>query len=441
MNRVFPIALALSFCLVAAGWADDKNDARAIVVRAVQAQGGEALLSRARSVQLKTKGSILGSRYAGETFEQLPNQYKIVFEIDGPDERIRMTMVLNRNKAWTRTGQEQVEEDANSRLELIQVAYIDYVGSLLPLLREKEYALAPLGDAVVYMQPAVGVAVTSKGHPDVKLYFAKNTGLLIKVACRFKDPASNKDQLLEQHYSEYEEVDSASASEQVLAKAQISTDTAGLLDFLRKRTSDESKRGKAKPLIRDLGNAEFETREKAERGLLALGEAALPALSEAVNDADPEIASRAKDLLKKIGKAKATDPAVLDAAIRVVAYRKPEGAAEALLAFLPSAPNEEVRQEIQAALAAVAMRDGKPDKALTAALSDNDPLRRAAATAALGQDAGPGKEKVSHRIFLPGLKMPVKGTDYRDEKPERSWEITEIKFYDRFPESMFARPK
>jgi HEAT repeat protein len=247
--------------------------------------------------------------------------------------------------------------------------------------------------------------------------------------------------LLEQYLSEYQEVDSAAASEQILNNAKIATDNPTLLEFLRKRTVDESKRNQAKPLLRDLGNAEFDTREKAERELLALGEAALPALEQAVSDPDPEVANRAKKLLKKIGKGKQTDPAVLRAVIRVVGYRKPVDASAALLAFLPSAPDEETRQEIQAALAAVAFHDGKPDKTLLEATSDKDAIRRAAALAALGRDADAGKERVGHRIFLPGLKMPVKGADYRDGNPERSWEITELKFYDRFPDSTFARPK
>ena len=55
---------------------------------------------------------------------------------------------------------------------------------------------------------------------------------------------------------------------------------------------------------------------------------------------------------------------LMAAACRLVAIRKPTGAAEVLLAYLPCAPDEAVVNEVRAALAAVAMRDGKPEVVL-----------------------------------------------------------------------------
>jgi HEAT repeat protein len=225
----------------------------------------------------------------------------------------------------------------------------------------------------------------------------------------------------------------------VLKAARIATDGPALLELLRKQTVDEARRSKAGPLIRELGNADFETREKAEKDLLALGAAAVPALSEAQKDSDPEIASRSKELLKRIGTA--TDSGVVLAALRLIASQKPERAAETLLAYLPSAPNEDVRQEVVASLAAVAMREGKRDETLVQALSDKNSLRRAAAAAALGERAAAGQESAAVRIYLPGLKIAVKGADYRDGKEERSWELSDVKFFDHFSESAFAKPK
>ncbi len=100
-----------------------------------------------------------------------------------------------------------------------------------------------------------------------------------------------------------------------------------------------------------------------------------------------------------------------------------------------------MRHEVVATLAAVAMRDGKRDKTLVQALSDKDPVRRAAAAAALGEHAEAGKEKAAVRIYLPGLKVAVKGVDYRDGKEERTWELADVKFFDHFSESAFAKPK
>jgi len=438
MCRVFLTTVIFAFFLTPQAWAGSKEEARAVIARAIKAQGGEALLGKAKAVQVKSKGILLNSRFTSEVFKQLPGQYKVIIHLAGPDEKIKLVVVLNGEKCWVQSGQDKAQEDPTTRAEMNDVAYVDAVSNLLSLLKENDYSFTPIREALIQRQPATGVRVASRGHPDVNLYFAKADGLLIKVEFKHKDRASGKEHLLEQYFIEYQEVESVAVNEQALKAARIAPEGAALLDFLRKRTLDDARRSKAKPLIRELGNAEFEVREKAERQLLALGEAAVPSLSEAVNDSDPEIARRSRELLKKIGNP--SDPNVVLAAIRHLAYRKTEGAAEVLLAYLPSAPNEEVRQEAQAALAAVAVRDGKPDKVLLEALSAKDPARRTAAAAALGQD-GDGKDRPARRVFLPGFKVPMKGLDYRDGKEERSWEVTEVKFFDSLPESTFAKPK
>ncbi len=53
-------------------------------------------------------------------------------------------------------------------------------------------------------------------------------------------------------------------------------------------------------LIRDLGSQEYKIREKADKELLMLGKAAVPALKKAAEDKDAERAMRARSLLKRI---------------------------------------------------------------------------------------------------------------------------------------------
>ncbi len=53
-------------------------------------------------------------------------------------------------------------------------------------------------------------------------------------------------------------------------------------------------------LVRDLGSQEYKIREKADKELLKLGKAAIPALKEAAEDKDAERAMRARSLLKRI---------------------------------------------------------------------------------------------------------------------------------------------
>src|SRR5438477_46580 len=66
-------------------------------------------------------------------------------------------------------------------------------------------------------------------------------------------------------------------------------------------------------------------------------------------------------------------------AARVLAARKPAGAAEALLAYLPFCEDNTSFQECEAALAVVGMAGGKPDPAILKYLKDKNGIRRGTA--------------------------------------------------------------
>ncbi len=79
---------------------------------------------------------------------------------------------------------------------------------------------------------------------------------------------------------------------------------------------------------------------------------------------------------------------LVQAAVRLLASRNPAGAAEALLNYLPFADDESVVQEIETALRAVGLRQGKPESSLVRALTDPAPVRRSIAARVLCQIGG-----------------------------------------------------
>src|SRR5262249_2872318 len=90
---------------------------------------------------------------------------------------------------------------------------------------------------------------------------------------------------------------------------------------------------------------------------------------------------------------------------RLIALRKPKGAVEALLAYMPFAEDEALLEECQTALNTVAYHKGvKPHPAVVKALRDKSAIRRAAAGAALCH--GPFTE------FLPEIRKLL-----RDKEP------------------------
>ncbi len=162
---------------------------------------------------------------------------------------------------------------------------------------------------------------------------------------------------------------------------QSSEDGNRLLEEVRKRTVTEPLRLKCEELINQLGDTDFNVREKAETQVKAMGAMIVPLLRQASTHQDLEIRKRALACLAKMTTDK--NLALSSITVRLLALRKPAGAVEALMAFVPYADDENVQQEVQFALNALALKEGKPDPILVRSLSDEQPVRRAAAAEAL----------------------------------------------------------
>lgn len=193
------------------------------------------------------------------------------------------------------------------------------------------------------------------------------------------------------------DADALAADETALKEAHIPADGPSLLDFFRRRTLNTTDLTRIKELIAQLGDDSFDVRQNASAELKKIGPIAVPLLREATKHSDIEIVRRAEDCLKHIEPT--SSPAVLAAAVRVLAARKPPETAAVLLGFLPFAEDETVGEAVRGALAAVAIQDGKPSPVLVAALSDPVPLRRGAAGVALCR-AGSAEHKDAVRKLL-----------------------------------------
>jgi HEAT repeat protein len=173
-------------------------------------------------------------------------------------------------------------------------------------------------------------------------------------------------------------VDEASSEdEKLLRDNRVDTDGPGLLAFLRLRSLSDTDRVQVETVVRQLGSDSFAVREQASAALVARGPAVVPILRAALRNPDAEIARRARRCLSDIEQGPgATVPA---AAVRLLAQRKPAGAVEGLLRFVPFADDEWVEEEVHKALVTVGLGGGKAHPALVAALADPAPARRRAA--------------------------------------------------------------
>lgn len=198
----------------------------------------------------------------------------------------------------------------------------------------------------------------------------------------------------------------ALSDDQALAKANLNAADGGkLIEYLRQRTLTETEQSRIEAVIKRFGAEDFDDREKATVEVEAFGSAAIGPLKTAEKDADPEVAYRARLALRRVE----TVPhaAVAAAAVRAVVKLRPDGAATALIGFLPLADDEEVSDVIREALVTLAVgKDGKAEPALLAALSDPSPIRRRAAYVALITGGTPG-ERIRIKDAYPKVREAV----------------------------------
>ncbi len=207
-------------------------------------------------------------------------------------------------------------------------------------------------------------------------------------------------------------VDPSVSDDEALTKAGLTpTDGAKLLSYLKQRTLSDVDQGKIGEIINRFGADDFDDRVKATEEIEEYGPAAIGPLKAAERNPDPEIAYRARSALKKLEKV--PHSAVSAAAVRAVAKLKPEGAAAALMGFLPVADSDTVAETIREALITLAVKDGKAEPAIVAALTDKSPLRRAAAYVALTEGGDPA-ERIRIKDSYPKLKEAV----LKDSDPE-----------------------
>jgi HEAT repeat protein len=187
------------------------------------------------------------------------------------------------------------------------------------------------------------------------------------------------------------------------AKWWLDTEGPGLLEEIRKRTLSEGDLDRTQKLIERLGDDVFEERQKAENELKKIGAKILPLLRQARTNPDLEIRNRAAKCVEAIEMDKA--PPLSVTTPRLVALRKPKGAVETILAYMPFVDDETMQDEMQQALNAVAYTGEKVHPALLKATDDKAAARRMAAGVAIC--AGPLTEYMPRIRKLLADKDPL----------------------------------
>lgn len=186
------------------------QDAKSTLDKALQAAGGEANLKKYPALVLKGKGKffLMGQEvpFTGEWHTQGIDQGRTVTEYVLMNARTTEVKVVNKDRGWIRDNQAAAEAmDKPTLAEELESLYFNYVTTLAPL-KGKEFKLTPLPEEPVEGKPAVGLLVAHQRHRDVRLWFDKASGLLVKSQRTIRDPSSGKESAEEVLFSGYKEV-------------------------------------------------------------------------------------------------------------------------------------------------------------------------------------------------------------------------------------------
>jgi acetyl esterase/lipase len=194
--------------LFSAAWAA-AEDARTILHKAIQAYGGEAKLTKLKTMAAKAQGTInFGADvpFTQEIAWQWPDrlQTHITLKTAKP---VSIVETIAGDASWSRRDGKAGPLGAVKRDELRAQAHVRRLLLLTPLLHDSSYQLSLLDEIRIDDRPVVGVRVSCTGERAVKLYFDADTGRLAKIERRVSDDAGKKEHLQEEFFRDYRELD------------------------------------------------------------------------------------------------------------------------------------------------------------------------------------------------------------------------------------------
>ncbi len=214
MSRLHLLVLVACLTFLAEGPVRDEppsgdDSARSLIDKAIRARGGEVALTRFPAFTWKGRAKIHAGgrsfRTTDEGAEDLPERLWGRSQWEENGTAVRETLVVTGGRGWTvRDGKLEAMDKAEVA-ELRERMHSEWLTRLTPL-KDKDYRLELLGVARVGDRPALGVRVSREGHRDVRLYFDKESGLLLKEEYRIKVVQTGREYTEEVFYGDYKDV-------------------------------------------------------------------------------------------------------------------------------------------------------------------------------------------------------------------------------------------
>ena len=213
--RRWVFGLAVAFAAAGVAAADEK--AEAVVKKGIEAHGGADALNKYKAGKLKMKGeiSMLGMdfEFTGSLAYVLPDRYKLDVNAEIMGMKLVVTQVVKGEsvKSTVTIGGNTVPANSDAeKAELKTAAVLQEAEQLTPLLDAKKFTLKSADDETVNSKKVSVVVVQPKAiEKELKLYFDKESGLLVKTAHKGMGPGDGgapAEVFEENYHSEFKKV-------------------------------------------------------------------------------------------------------------------------------------------------------------------------------------------------------------------------------------------
>jgi hypothetical protein len=203
-------SMATALCFSTALASDDV--ARDMVEKAIKAQGGADKVAKLRIMRIKVEGTMSpipgqpGIPFVLEDWWQMPGQYKTTSQFELAGKKVKQTQGIDGEIGWMQVDGVTQDMPKEAIAEMREQKYAEDLDRL-GFLADKGTDLTALAETKVGGREAIGVVIKAKGHRDVKLFFDKESGLLVKRVHRVLDSATGKEVAQEVVFSDYRETD------------------------------------------------------------------------------------------------------------------------------------------------------------------------------------------------------------------------------------------
>ncbi len=159
----------------------DRDEALAVIDRAIKAGGGGEKIGKFRAVSFKATAKLADDGVDEVNYMGVFQDAEHVRVVIGAN--FQDIVVVNGGKAWMKIhGKKQATQlSAEEGGELAKFFHAVAMPDLLGVLKQKPYTLTAPTEEKINDKPAVGLRVTHEKHEEVLLFFEKKTGLPIKT--------------------------------------------------------------------------------------------------------------------------------------------------------------------------------------------------------------------------------------------------------------------